>query len=168
MDPDHCRLFPCTNTPRNAIYVLCFPPSSSSPLPASHPNFVSVLFCSPDVPLILSVLTLILLHLFSHETKCVPFLLFLMLNSLPNHAKWIWQMFLTGGFVETDICNRVDLIFSLLIPLFVSQDSSEAANLRQPYGHPGGFPVDGGACQGGDGPAALLHPHYDQNCLHQL
>lgn len=50
----------------------------------------------------------------------------------------------------------------------MSQDSSEAADLWQPGGHPGGFPVDGGARQGGRGPYALLRPHYDQNCLHQL
>lgn len=56
----------------------------------------------------------------------------------------------------------------LLCALCVIQDSSEVADLWQSDSHPGGFSVDSGACQGGDGSAALLHPHYDQNYLHQL
>lgn len=50
----------------------------------------------------------------------------------------------------------------------LTQDSSEAEDLRQPDSDPGGFPADSDLCQGGNGPTALLHPHYDQNCLHQL
>lgn len=50
----------------------------------------------------------------------------------------------------------------------MTQDSSEVADLWQSDRHPGGFPVDSGARQGGYGSAALLHPHYDQNYLHQL
>lgn len=64
--------------------------------------------------------------------------------------------------------NRKMFIKTCITSFLSTQDSSEAACFWQPYGHPGGFPVDGDPRQGGHGPTALLHPHYDQNHLHQL
>lgn len=111
---------------------------------------------------------------FLSDFKTDPVFPLLSLNTFDNYFFKIYfiQQFLNELLQHPKMCmgswDFVSLSLSLLFALCVTQDSSEAEDLWQPDGHPGGFPVDCSLCQGGHGPAALLHLHYDQDRLHQL